>query len=83
MPAVSVVGRFPGTVVGEAVWLSVALSFAPSSSSPALTATVWAVFQVLAVNVRLLPLTTVRSVPSAPSTVTVTWPLGSVASSTV
>ena len=65
------------------MWLSVALSFEASSSSPARTFTVWAVFQVLSVNVRLLPLTTVRSVPLAPSTVTVTWPLGSVANSTV
>ena len=40
----------------------------PSSSWPALTSTVCAVFQVLAVNVRLPPLTTVRSVPVAPPT---------------
>ena len=62
--------------------VSVALSADVSLSSAALTVTVCAVLQPLVVNVRLL-LSTPKSVPVVPPIVTVTSPLGCVASATV
>ena len=61
---------------------SVAASFAPSSSSPAVTVTVCAVFHVAVVNVRLV-VSSVRSVPEWPVIATVTCAVGCVESRTV
>ena len=61
---------------------SVAASFAPSSSSPAETVTVCAVFHVAVVNVSEA-VSSVRSVPAWPVIATVTVAVGCVASRTV
>ena len=65
-----------------AVWVSVTASSAPSSSSAAVTVTVWAVFQLPVVKVREA-LSTDTSVSVCPETATVTVSEGCVASLTV
>ena len=65
-----------------AVCVSVTTSLLPSSSSPAVTITVCAVFQVVVVKVSVV-LSSVRSVLAWPETVTVTFSEGWVASFTV
>ena len=62
--------------------VSVSSSSAVSSSWPAVTVTVCAVDQFVVVKVRLVS-PSVRSVPEWPVIVTVTWPVGCVASATV
>ena len=69
-----------------AVCVSVTTSLAMSVSCPAFTVTVWAVFHVVVVKVRVLVAlrpVSVRSVPAWPVTVTVTSSVGLVASATV
>ena len=58
------------------------MSVAVSSSSPAVTVTVCAVFQVAVVNSRLV-VSSDKSVPEWPEIATVTVPVGAVASFTV
>ena len=62
--------------------VSVAVSSTASSSWPAVTSTGCAVFQLVLLNVSVFS-TTLRSVPAVPPTVTVTGPVGCVASFTV
>jgi len=66
----------------EAVWVSVAVSFDPSSSSSADTVTVRTLFQFVVVKVSEAGLG-VRSVSAWPAMVTVTSAVGSEASLTV
>ena len=70
------------------MWVRVTgFSSSVSSSSAALTVTVWAVFQLVVVNVRALLVRAVpdsdTSVPACPLTVTVTSALGWVPRTTV
>ena len=65
-----------------ALWVSVTVSFIRSASSPAVTVTVWAVFQFVAVNVRRFGVA-VTSVPACPATVTTTSAVGWVSRTTV
>ena len=62
--------------------VGVAVSADPSSSWPALTVTICAVFQLSTVKVSVV-LSSVRSVPSCPEMVTMTVSEGCVASLTV
>ena len=65
-----------------ALWVSATVSSAVSASSPAVTVTVCAASQFDAVNVRVAGFG-VTSVPACPATVTVTFAVGSVSSTTV
>ena len=65
-----------------ALWVSVTESSVVSVSSPAVTVTVCAVFQFDVVNVSVVG-SGVTSVPACPATVTVTFAVGSVSSTTV
>ena len=64
------------------MWVSVAVSCTASSSCLAVTSTGCAVFQFVVLNVSVFSVT-FRSVPLVPPTVTVTGPVGCVASFTV
>ena len=63
-----------------ALWVSETVSFAVSASLPAVTVTVWAVFQFDVVKVRVTG-SGVTSVPACPATVT--FAVGRVSRTTV